>query len=347
MPMAMRRVRAIIPLAIILSALGAGIWYWLSHRQSAPAQGLTLYGNVDIREVDVAFRDSERVASMLVTEGDAVRSGQLLATLDTGRLEPAVAQAEAQAQAQAQVVARLLAGSRPEEIAAARANAAAAEAEAVNARAAYQRAVDLASQQVVTAQRLDDATAARDAAEARLKAAQEALNLALAGPRKEDIAAAQAALKAYEAALALARRSLADAELYAPADGVVRNRILEPGDMASPQRPAYALALIDPVWVRAYVSEPDLGRIWPGMRAEVATDSYPDKRYAGWVGYISPTAEFTPKAVETREVRTNLVYQVRVYVHNPAGELRLGMPATVTIQLDQPRTAGSDHGDAE
>jgi multidrug resistance efflux pump len=100
-----------------------------------------------------------------------------------------------------------------------------------------------------------------------------------------------------QAALDLARRRLTDAGLYAPADGVIRNRILEPGDMASPQRPAYPLALNDPVWVRAYVSEPDLGKIRSGLAARVTTDSYPDKGYAGWVGYISPTAEFTPKAV--------------------------------------------------
>ncbi len=312
-----------------------------------PTDTLTLYGNVDIREVDLAFLDSERVATMLVDEGDAVVAGQKLATLDTGRVEPAVAQAQAQVAAQAQVVARLKAGSRPEEIASARANVAAAQADATNAHAAYKRAADLAAKKVVTQQTLDDATAARDAADAHLKAAQEALNLAMAGPRKEDIASAEAVLQAAQAALDLAKRRLADAVLYAPADGVVRNRILEPGDMASPQRPAYTIALTDPIWVRAYVSEPDLGKIWPGMQAQVRTDSYPTKSYAGWIGYISPTAEFTPKAVETTQVRTNLVYQVRVYVHNPEDELRLGMPATVTIPLDQARPTGSDHGDAE
>jgi HlyD family secretion protein len=341
------RARAIVPLAVILVAIGAGVWYWLDHRPSAPSDVLVLYGNVDIREVDLAFLDSERVASMLVDEGDAVKAGQKLAALDTGRLEPAVAQAQAQAEAQEQVLARLQAGSRPEEIASARANVAAAQADATNAQRAYTRAAELAAQNVATKQALDDATAARDAADARLKAAQEALNLALAGPRKEDIAAAQATLRADKAALALAERRLDDAVLYAPADGIVRNRILEPGDMASPQRPAYTLAVTSPVWVRAYAAELDLGKVRPGMAAQVTTDSYPGKSYAGWVGYISPTAEFTPKAVETAQVRTSLVYQVRVYVHNPAGELRLGMPATVTMQLDQARPAGSDHGEPE
>jgi HlyD family secretion protein len=103
--------------------------------------------------------------------------------------------------------------------------------------------------------------------------------------------------------------------------------------MASPQAPAYVLALTDPVWVRAYVSEVDLGKIHQGMAAKVRTDSFPGKTYDAWIGFISPTAEFTPKSVETTDVRTSLVYQIRVYVKNPENQLRLGMPATVIIDL--------------
>src|SRR5208283_82216 len=122
---------------------------------------------------------------------------------------------------------------------------------------------------------------------------------------------------------------------YAPTNGVIRNRLLETGDMASPQRPVFTLALDDPVWVRAYVPETDLGKIRTGMKAEVTTDSFPGKRYPAWVGFVSPTAEFTPKSVETPEVRTKLVYEVRAFAPNPQGELRLGMPAVVTVLLDQ------------
>jgi HlyD family secretion protein len=116
----------------------------------------------------------------------------------------------------------------------------------------------------------------------------------------------------------------------------VRDRLLEPGDLATPQSPVLTLAMIDPVWVRAWLPEPDLGKIAPGMKAEIRSDSYPDKVYSGWVGYLSPTAEFTPKNVESPELRTRLVYQLRVFACNPAAELRLGMPVTVTIPLDQP-----------
>jgi membrane fusion protein YbhG len=331
---------------LVLGVAAVGAWFALGRQPGASARELTLYGNVDIRQVDLAFNDSDRIARLLVQEGDRVRQGQLLGSLDTERLEYAVAYDQAQVAAQRQVVDRMEAGSRPEEIRKARADVDAAEAEARNAERIDRRLQELRKEKVASQQDADDARAAADAAQARLKALHEALALALAGPRAEDKAAAKATLHAYEARLALARRQLADAHLYAPADGVIRNRILEPGDMASPQKPVFTLALTTPLWVRAYVDEPDLGKISPGMDAVVTTDSYPDQRYRAWIGFISPTAEFTPKSVQTREVRTRLVYEVRVFVCNPRDELRLGMPATVQIALDQPRPPnGGDASD--
>jgi HlyD family secretion protein len=113
---------------------------------------------------------------------------------------------------------------------------------------------------------------------------------------------------------------------------------LEPGDMASPQKPVFSLAITDPKWVRAYVSESDLGKIREGMAAAVAVDSFPKRRFDGWVGFISPVAEFTPKAVQTEELRTSLVYEVRVFVKDPSDELRLGMPATVYLNTDKEKS---------
>lgn len=323
-------------LAVLALAGGGGTFWWFHQERQPPARELRLYGNVDIRQVQLAFNGSERIEAMLATEGAPVRKGQRLATLNSLRLEQNVRLREAQAEAQRQQLARLEAGSRAEEIRRARADAEAARTDAQNARRTYQRLEALVARNFIAKQQADNARAAADAAQARLNAARETLRLTVLGPRKEDIAAARATLQANEAALALARRELADASLYAPADGVIQDRILEPGDMASPQRPVYTLALTDPLWVRAYAPGPSLGRLQPGMRAEVATDSYPGKRYRAWVGYISPSAEFTPKSVETTEVRAGLVYQVRVFVCNPDNELRLGMPATVTIPLGQP-----------
>jgi HlyD family secretion protein len=335
--------KIMIPLLVVILLGGAGVYFWqCTHHHEPLATTLTLYGNVDIRQVQLAFNGSDRIDRMLVREGEAVRKGQLLATLDATRLQQNVALLEAQLAAQQQVVARLKAGNRPEEIRKARADAEAARIDANNAEKTYHRLQQLVDQKFVAKQQADDAKAAADAAQAKYESAQATSRLEALGSRVEDVAAAQATLKANEAALALARKQLADTSLYAPADGIIQDRILEPGDMASPQMSVYTLALTDPIWVRAYVQGPDMGKIHNGMRAEVTTDSYPGKRYRAWLGYISPSAEFTPKSVETTEVRSNLVYQVRAFVCNPQNELRLGMPATVNISLDQPQSTATE-----
>lgn len=333
--------RKLIPIVVVLLVLASsGLVVWHFHdRNTTPADALILYGNIDIRQVQLAFDGSERIATMLVKEGDAVKKGQLLATLDTDRLQHAVALQRAQAAAQRHVLQRLKAGSRPEEISKAEADVEAARIEAENAERIYQRQKQLVADHFVAAQQADNARAAADAAEARYRAARDALKLVKLGPRKEDIAAARASLQASLAALASAKTALADASLHAPADGIIQQRILEPGDMASPQRPVYTLALTDPLWARVYVDESSLGKLKPGMPADVTTDSYPGKHYHAWVGYISPTAEFTPKSVETTAVRSSLVYQVRVFVCNSGNELRMGMPATVTIPLKAAATS--------
>jgi HlyD family secretion protein len=149
-------------------------------------------------------------------------------------------------------------------------------------------------------------------------------------------------LQANEAKAAFLRQELADTKLVAPVDAVVRTRLMEPGEMASPQKPVFSLAVTDPKWVRAYVAEPDLGKLRAGMTAAVVVDSFPDRRFAGWVGFISPVAEFTPKTVETGELRTSLVYEVRVFVKDPSDDLHLGSPATVYLPTSggKPPTAG-------
>ncbi len=286
----------------------------------------------------MAFNGSERIAAVLVQEGDVVQTGELLAKLDTSRLEPQVAQAEAQVAAQRAVVERLHNGSRPEEIAQARANLASAAADAANTRRIYERENFLVEKSAATQQDVDNAKAALDVADAKVEVNRKALDLAIAGPRVEDIAQGEAQLRANEAQLAFVCRQLADANLIAPVHGIVRSRLLEPGDMASPQKPVFSLAITDPKWVRAYVSEPDLGRVHPGMTAYVTADGFPNRRFEGWVGFVSPIAEFTPKTVQTEELRTSLVYEVRVFVKDEADDLRLGMPATVHLPLGQDAT---------
>ncbi len=378
---------------VILASVGAGAWWWFT-RAHHGLKPLAIYGNVDLRQVQLAFNNSERIVDVLAQEGDHVRKGQVLARLDRSRLAPQVAEAEAQvsaqrhmvermrngsrpeeiaearaqAAAQQSIVERLHNGSRPEEIAQARANVSASLAEVANAKRRFDRLKklsdvrlpDQSKVQAVSQEEFDDATAALDEAEARLIVNRKALELAVLGPRKEDIREAEARLESLRKALELAvlgprredrgqadsmlrgnesklaflKQQLADTELLAPADAVIRTRLLEPGEMSSPQRPVYSLAILDPKWIRAYVSETDLGKLHPGMKASVMVDSFPDRRFEGWIGFISPVAEFTPKAVQIEELRTSLVYEVRVFVKDEGDVLRLGMPATVTFPPD-------------
>ena len=334
---------------VLLGVLGVAVTlgYRYLQKREAPGKALHLFGNVDIRQIQLAFHDSGRIERLLVEEGQRVQRGELLAELDPTRYEAAVAQAEAQVASQREVLARLLAGNRPEEIAAAKARVKATEAVLKEAEVTHRRAKILAGPQYVSQQQLDSAEAKLNTARANLDREQQALTLAVKGPRQEDIEAARAQLKMYEAALQRAREELADTRLYAPEEAVVQDRILEPGDMASPQTAVFTLALDNPVWVRAYVAEPDLGKIALGMRAEVRTDSYPNKTYRAWIGFVSPTAEFTPKQVETTELRSKLVYRLRVLVCNPENELRLGMPADVLIPQQQLQTPHARNGAAD
>jgi multidrug resistance efflux pump len=327
---------------VIVAVVAAGIW-WSRHKTNTAPTELTLQGNVDIRQVELAFNASGRIDKVMVHEGDRVKSGELLASLDTERLRRTLTEAQAQVAAQREVVSREVTGSRPEEIRQARAQRDAAKVAVADAEAYYQRQVDLVGKHFVSQQQADTARFALDKAQAQLKAADETLRLVQLGPRKEDIAAARATLAANQAAETVIQRDIEEGRLVAPSDGVIENRILEPGDMASPQKPVFTLALTDPIWVRTYLPETLLGRVPVGARAWVHTDSHPEKRYRAWVGYVSPSAEFTPKSVETAEIRSSLVYQARVFVCEGKDELRLGMPATVTIPLNQNAPAeGSD-----
>jgi len=326
---------------LLVAAALAGGGYYYQNSQQVPDDLLQLYGNVDIRQVQLAFQESGRLEKLYVQEGDRIKTGTLLAEIDEVRYQANLEKARAELAAEQQMLDRLVAGSRPQEIAKARADVRAMEARVTDTEVTLKRLKRLVRERATSQQQVDDAAAAYKAALEGLEAVRQALNLVQIGPRKEDIAAARAKVQAVAAAVTHAEKEAADTRLYAPADAVIRDRIMEPGDMAFPTTPVLTLALTNPLWVRTYVPEPDLGKIIPGMKADILTDSYPGKTYTGWIGYISPTAEFTPKTVETPALRTRLVYQVRVFVCNPEDELRLGMPATARIDLRQSKPTGT------
>ena len=327
----MKKTMILIALAVMIA--GAAVYWWVHHSAGTSPNELQLYGNLDLRQVNLAFNGNERIETVLVWEGDRVEKGQVVGTLEMKKLEATAAQAKARVEAQRHVVERLVNGTRPQEIDQARANLNAAKADLTNAQLNYERLKKSAGGGATSQQDMDTAKAAFEVAEAKLRVNQKALDLAVIGPRQEDISEARATLLSNEAGFAVSKQDLAYATLVSPTNGVVQNRILDPGEMASPQRAVLTIAITDPKWVRVYAEEPDLGKIRLGMTATVTTDSFPGKKYDGWVGFISPVASFTPKTVETTELRTSLVYEVRIFVKDPADELRLGMPATVRVPL--------------
>jgi len=333
-------------IVVVILAAAAAVAYRYPPLSSPPTDSgdLVLYGNIDIRQADLAFNSDGRIDTMVVDEGDAVSKGQLLATLESSRYEAAAAAARAQVASQKAILDRLLAGSRPEEIAMARADVKALEAERHNAETTLKRVEKLAIDRFAPLQRLDDTRTALKSATARLDAAKQELELAVKGPRAEDIAEARAQLKNAEAELDLAQQRLKDTQLYAKDNGVVLTRILEPGAVVLAHTPAYTISIANPLWARTYVAEPDLGHVHPGMKAVITTDSQAGKTYDGWVGFISPVAEFTPKTVETTELRTSLVYRLRVYVTAPDRGLRQGMPVTIKLVTKKDAAAASDDG---
>ncbi len=327
-----KRIIRILAVVILIAIVIFGVRMWKNHEISDTDGNLKLYGTIDIRDANLAFPEQEIIDSIMVEEGDKVEAGQVLAQLRTNRIMAQIQEAKAKIAAQQEVVNRLKAGSRPQEIAQARAKVASSKAEVKNAEDTYKRIKETSGTGATSDQALDDTRSRLAVAGANLKVSENALALALEGPRKEDILAAENTLKAMESGLSLMNIRLSEMTMKAPAAAIVQTRIMEPGEMAGPAKPVLSLALINPKWARVYVTEPDLGRISSGMKAEVYSDSFPGEPIEGWIGFISPTAEFTPKTVQTEELRTKLVYEVRVFVKDPVDKLRLGMPVTVMVK---------------
>lgn len=265
----------------IFIATIAATGLYLSLKETMVNSNLTLYGNVDVRQVDLGFRVLGRVHDMPFQEGATVKAGTKLAKLDKQPYEDEVRQAKA--------------------------NVRAVQVSLANQQRILERRKDIVSQGAVSEEEYQTAISSRDILKANLSQAKAALGAAMT--------------------------SLHDTELYAPADGIILTRIREPGSIVTVGEPIYTLSLTSPVWIRAFVSGPDLGRIYPGMEAQIFTDTIGSKVYTGHIGFISPVAEFTPKTVESTELRTDLVYRLRIIADNPDKGLRQGMPVTVKLTL--------------
>lgn len=322
----MKKPVVVILAVVVLLAAGIGGWLWYQSQQD---RGLTLYGNVDIRTLNMSFRVGGRLESLAVDEGDTVKSGQLLGQLDKAPYENALMQAKASvsvAQAQYDL---MLAGYRDEEVAQAEAAVKQAKAAYDYSQNFYNRQQGLWKSRTISANDLENARSSRDQAQATLKSARDKLSQYRTGNRPQDIAQAKANLEQAQAQLAQAELDLHDTTLIAPSNGTLMTRAVEPGSMLNAGSTVLTLSLTRPVWVRAYIDEPNLSQAQPGREILLYTDGRPDKPYHGKIGFVSPTAEFTPKTVETPDLRTDLVYRLRIIVTDADDALRQGMPITV------------------
>ena len=263
---------------------------------------IKLYGNVEIRQVLLGFRVPGRIEAIYREEGERAASGDLLGILDPVpyRIKRSEARG-AMLQAKA-ALDKLQRGFRAEEVREAAARRDRVRASLDLAEKDYGRIANLFARKAVAKSDLDRAASQRSALKAELAAAENALS---------------------------------DTELRSPAEGTILTRVSEPGTVVGAGQVVYALALERPIQVRAYIPEPQLGRVRVGMPARIVTDSSPEP-IAGTLAFISPTAEFTPKQVQTEDLRTDLVYRARILVEDDReGRLKNGMPVTVLMEASE------------
>lgn len=335
--------KKIIPIIIIAGLLLTGYYYFIfKDKNTQQNNNITLYGNVDIRQVNLGFRVPGRIKEMLYDEGDFVKKGDTMAHLDKNTFLNDLNKSKAEllrAQANYQ---KMINGTRPEDIKQALSVVNETEAAYKNSVILYERQLNLSNKGAISKQDFDNTLALKDQAEARYNKAKEAYQLANKGFRKEEKSEAFAQIKIADSVIDMAQTNLDDTKIIAPNEGIILTRIEEPGAIVNSGTPVYTLSLTKPVWVRTYITEKELGVIYPGMKAKVYTDSNPDKPYNGKVGFISPVAEFTPKNVETTTLRTDLVYRIRVVIEKPDKGLRQGMPVTVKLLPKKPEKKNAE-----
>jgi HlyD family secretion protein len=330
---AMKRKKTIVTAVVVVLVIGAGIAYWFHFREGKEVGVIRVSGNIEVTDVDVSFKIPGRLLQRSVDEGMTVSVGQPVALLDSADLEREVSMKAAELQAAEAGLRELVAGSRPQEIAGARAAVAAAQAEAERLSGDFERAKVLHARDVISMQEFEKARTVYEVADERRKEAKESLHLVEEGPRREQIEQSRARVRQAKEALELARTRLSYAKIASPLSGVVLSKNVEPGDYVAPGTPVVTVGSLKDPWLRAYIEETDLGRVKVGQAVEVTADTYPGKKYAGRISFIAPQAEFTPKSVQTRKERVKLVYRIKVDVANPDMELKPGMPADGAIKI--------------
>ena len=325
----MRREPLVLVLAAAVAATACG-------RKEDPAV-VRLNGRLEAPLVDLAPKVAGRVVEVLVREGDRVKAGDVLVKLDLGETAIAVERDQRGLESSQARYSDLAAGSRAAEIKAAEEEVADRRAAVALAKPEMERQVSLLAKKVGTQREVDIARANLDRAEANLKISMERLRLAQEGFRKFQTEQARFDVDRAKSVLKQSETVAKESEIRAPADAVVLHRMAEPGLLLGPGSPALTLAFANRLYVRTFVPETQMGRVKQGQPAEVTVDAFPGRRFPGRVTEISPDAEFTPKPVETRRERVNLVYAAKVDLDGAWSEpLVPGQPAEVAVTAAQP-----------
>lgn len=322
-----------IGLVLLIVLIGALVYIYQFRRPLRDPNIIRVSGNVEVTDVEMSFKMPGHVEKRLVSEGNKVQAGQMVALLNTSELAQEVAVRRAEVETARIVLAELEAGSRLEEILTAEAVQARAKAELDRAESDYNRQKALYDQNAISAEKFQQYLSAYHVASAKLQEAGEQLILLKKGPRKEKIEQARSRLEEAQERLKLSQTRLGYATLMSPFAGIVLSENAESGEYVMAGTPVVTIGDIDHPWVRAYINETDLGRVKVGQSVRVTTDTYPGKIYEGKVSFIAPEAEFTPKQVQTERERVTLVFRIKILITNPNMELKPGMPADAEILL--------------
>jgi HlyD family secretion protein len=330
--------KRLIAVVIVLAAVAAAVYYG-TKRSGKESGKIRVSGNIEVTTVELSFKIPGRVRERLVDEGETVKPGQIVARLDNEDLIQEVAGRRAEMQAAQAALAELENGYRKEDIAQAEAALERVKADENRLQVDFARQQALYKKEVISRREFDASRAAYDASRASVREARERLALLRRGPRRETIDQARARLRDTEATLSLAETRLGYSTLTSPLNGLVLSKNIEPGEQVAAGTPVVTVGMLDNVWVRAYVNETDLGRVKVGQKATVTTDTWPGRKYDGYVSFISSEAEFTPKNVQTEKERVKLVYRIKIVIPNPNMELKPGMPVDAEIEISQARGA--------
>ncbi|WP_455222774.1 efflux RND transporter periplasmic adaptor subunit [Kaarinaea lacus] len=296
---------------------------------------IQLSGTVEAREVDLAFQVGGRISQLNADEGRWVEQGDVVAALDPTDLQLALQQTTATANAAKANLDALKAGTRTQELRVAEADLQKAQSQLNYAKAEVKRVSFLVPKKLASEEQLEQAQLQYEVALASVEQAKQHLSLLREGPREEDIQRAEQEFNARTEAAEITKQQLTYATLVSPVTGMITVRLSEAGEVVAPGQSIVRIAKTVQPWVRAYLNETQLGKVRVGQAAQVKIDGSPEKTFAGKLTFISPVAEFTPKTVETRELRVDLVYRIKVEVENPQGILKIGMPVDLILETGQ------------